>query len=284
MPYRTYKANAKKSANHAFKFCTTALLAALAAATCVQAGAQVIFYEHADFQGRAVSTDKAMDDFVRTGFNDRASSIIVLNNRWEVCDDSYYGGRCAILRQGRYPSLAAMGMNDRISSVREVHPQARFDNSRYAPLAPLPVYDSRRRGNERLYEAQVLDVRAVLGTPQQRCWMEREQYQSNNNQVPGALAGALIGGILGHQIGNGDGRNVATAGGVVLGAAVGANVARSGTETSTRDVQRCTTAPSQAKPEFWDVTYQFRGQEHHVQTTAPPRSTITVNAQGEPRD
>jgi uncharacterized protein YcfJ len=259
------------------------LLAALALVSVSAVQAQVLFYEHQDFQGRSVTTDKALDNFVRSGFNDRASSIIVLNNRWEVCDDSYFGGRCVVLRQGRYPSLAAMGMNDRISSVREVHPEARFDDSRYAPMAPQPVYDSRRRRNEKLFEAQVVDVRAVLGAPQQRCWMEREQYQSNDNQVPGALAGALIGGILGHQIGNGDGRNVATAGGAIVGAAVGANVARNNAETSTRDVQRCTTTPSQAKPEFWDVTYKFRGQEHHVQMTTQPRKTITVNAQGEPR-
>lgn len=258
------------------------LVAMTALALGAQASAQVIFYENQDFQGRSVKTDKSMDDFVRSGFNDRASSIIVLKNRWEVCDDSYYGGRCVVLRQGRYPNLSAIGLNDRISSVREVHPDARFDESRYAPLPPQPVYDSSPRRNEKLFQANVTDVRAVLGTPTQRCWTEREEVKSNN-QVPGALAGALIGGILGHQIGSGDGRNVATAGGVVVGAAVGANVARNNAQTTSRDVQRCDTVPSEAKPEFWDVTYNFRGKEHHVQMTTPPRKTITVNAQGEPR-
>ncbi len=264
------------------KFQLKHLVAISALAIAGQASAQVLFYEHADYQGRSVTTDKALDNFSRSGFNDRASSIIVLNNRWEVCDDSYYGGRCVVLRQGRYPNLAAVGLNDRISSVREIHPEARLDDSRYAPLPPQPVYDSRRRRNEKLFQAQVTEVRAVLGTPTQRCWTEREEVKANN-QVPGALAGALIGGILGHQIGSGDGRNVATAGGVVAGAAIGANVARNNAQTSTRDVQRCTTVPSQAKPEFWDVTYNFRGQEHHVQMASPPRNTITVNAQGEPR-
>ncbi len=246
------------------------------------ASAQVLLYERPDFQGRQVTADTAMDDFVRAGFNDRASSVIVLNNRWEICDDAFYGGRCLVLRPGRYPNLSAMGFNDRISSVREVHPKARFDDSRYAPLPPQPVYDSRPRRNEKLFQAQVTDVRAVLGTPSQRCWTVREEVKTNN-QIPGALAGALIGGILGHQIGNGDGRNVATAGGVVVGAAVGANVARNNAQTSTRDVQRCAAVPSQATPEFWDVTYNFRGQEHHVQMAFPPRQTITVNARGEPR-
>lgn len=259
------------------------LVAATAVAMAAQASAQVLFYEQPNFQGRSVTTDKALDDFVRSGFNDRAQSIIVLNNRWEVCDDSYYGGRCVILRQGRYPTLQDMGMSNRISSVREVHPEARFDDSRYAPVAPQPVYDSRRRRNEKTFEAKITDVRAVLGTPAQRCWTERQQVQSNNNQVPGALAGALIGGILGHQVGSGDGKNLATAGGVIAGAAVGANIARRNSDTSTQDVKRCDSNPVEAKAAYWDVTYNFRGLEHHVQTATQPRNTITVNAQGEPR-
>ena len=47
-----------------------------------------------------------------------------------------------------------MGLNDRVSSVRLVSGTARIDDSRYAP-APLPVYDNRRRRNERTYEATV---------------------------------------------------------------------------------------------------------------------------------
>lgn len=259
------------------------LVAAMALAVAGQASAQVLFYERADFQGRSVTTEKPLEDFVRTGFNDRAQSIIVLNSRWEVCDDAYYGGRCVILRQGRYPTLQDMGMSNRISSVREVHPEARFDDSRYAPMAPQPVYDSHRRRNEKTFEAKITEVRAVLGTPAQRCWTEREKVQTNNNQIPGALAGALIGGILGHQVGGGAGKNLATAGGVVAGAAVGANLARNNSDTSTRDVQRCDSNPVQAQPAYWDVTYNFRGQEHQVQMANQPRNTITVNAQGEPR-
>jgi uncharacterized protein YcfJ len=51
----------------------------------------------------------------------------------------------------------------------------------------------------------------------------------------------------------------------------------------TRDVQRCTTTTSQNKPDYWDVTYNFRGLDHHIQTAAPPGRTVTVNEQGEPR-
>jgi uncharacterized protein YcfJ len=71
----------------------------------------------------------------------------------------------------------------------------------------------------------------------------------------------------------------------VAGAAIGANIARDrkGQQIISRNVQRCTTVPSQAHPDYWDVTYTFRGIEHSVQMTAPPGATVTVNRQGEPR-
>lgn len=144
-----------------------------------------------------------------------------------------------------------------------------------------------RRNNERLYEANVTSVRAVVGPPEQRCWVEREQVvqERSNANVPGAIAGALIGGILGHQVGSGRGNDIATVGGAVAGAAVGANIGRDGggQQVQTQNVQHCASAPNQARPDHWDVTYNFRGQEHRMQMTAPPGPTVTVNNQGEPR-
>ena len=251
--------------------------------------ARVTFYEHEGFQGRSFSTNRQIGNFARSGFNDRASSLDVVGNRWEVCDNAQFKGRCVILRPGRYPSLASMGLNDRVSSVRAVNWNARIDDNRYAPapLASRDGRDYRRRDNERVYEANVTSVRAVVGTPEQHCWIEREQVvqERSNANVPAAIAGAIIGGILGHQVGSGSGQDIATAGGAVAGAAVGANIGRTGggQQVQTRDVQRCANVPSQARPDYWDVTYNFRGQEHRVQLTAPPGSTVTVNEQGEPR-
>jgi uncharacterized protein YcfJ len=259
-------------------------IAAVALAT--HAAAEVIFYENSDFQGRSFSTARAVDNLTRFGFNDRASSVVVLNNRWEVCEDARFGGRCVVLRPGRYPSLGAMGLNDRVSSVRSMAGNARIDEERFAPM-PEPVYDNRRRNNERIYEADVTSVRAVVGPPQQRCWVEREQVvqERGNNIAPASIAGALLGGVLGHQVGGGTGKDLATVGGAIAGAALGANLGRdaSGKVVSNRDVQRCANVPNQAKPEFWDVSYVFRGQEHRIQMTSPPGRTIPVNRQGEPR-
>jgi len=248
-----------------------------------QAMVQVTFYEHPDFQGRSFTTQKPVGNFERRGFNDRASSAIVSSDRWEVCEHQNYGGRCVVLRRGNYGSLAAMGLDDRVSSVRVVNKNARVDDDRYGP-PPVSVYDARRRPNERLYEADVVAVRAVVGSPQQRCWVEQEQVQTRGGaNVGGAVIGAVIGGILGHQIGGGSGRDIATAGGVLAGGAIGANTNRDGKGATTQDVQRCSTEPSQARPEYWDVTYTFRGRQHRAQMTSPPGRTVTVNGQGEPR-
>jgi len=253
----------------------------LAFATC--AAAQVTFYENENFSGRSFTTNKQVSDFSRLGFNDRASSVIVANDRWEVCDDARFGGRCLILRPGRYPSLAAMGMNDRISSVRTVDRQARIDESRYSP-APVAVTDYRRRRDERLYEANVTSVRAVVGQSGQRCWVEREQVQHHGEaNVPGAVVGAVLGGILGHQVGSGRGNDAATVGGAVVGGVVGANVGRDNGNEYGRDVRHCDNVPSQSRADYWDVTYDFHGQEHRVQMSEAPGRTVSVNSQGEPR-
>lgn len=249
----------------------------------VPVAAQVTFYEREGFRGQSFTTGKPVGNFERYGFNDRASSAVVLGDRWEVCEDARFSGRCVILPPGRYSSLAEMGLSDRVSSARIMG--SSFDDNRNAP-APVTVYDNRRRGNERLYEAHVTSVRAVLGTSGQRCWVEREQIAQDRRSanVPAAIAGAIIGGILGHQVGGGTGKDIATAGGAVAGAAVGANIGRGGQQMSTQDVQRCENVPSQARPDYWDVTYEFQGQEHRVQMTAPPGPTVTVNEQGEPRE
>ena len=92
-----------------------------------------------------------------------------------------------------------------------------------------PSGDFRRRQDEPLYEARVTDVRAVVGPPQQRCWVAREQVDyrgATGVNIPGAIIGGVIGGVIGHQIGGGRGQDLATGIGAVGGAVVGANVGR----------------------------------------------------------
>ncbi len=224
----------------------------------VAAAPRITFYEREGFAGQQFTTDRPVGNFERFGFNDRASSVDVVGTRWEVCEDARFEGRCVVLRPGRYPTLVSLGLNKRVSSVRLLESAVRLDDNRYAPppVAVIDGRDYRRRDSERLYEANVTAVRAVVATPEQKCWIEQEQVQQRGNTVPGvpAAVGAVIGGILGYQ----------------------------GGSAQIRDVQKCATVPGQA-PTYWDVTYNFRGQDHRVQMTRQPGPTVTVNERGEPR-
>ena len=240
---------------------------------------QVTFYKDDNFHGRQFATTSDVADFRRTGFNDRASSVVVVGERWEACDDTEYAGRCVFLRPGNYPSLGAMGMNDRISSVRMVPAGMPVSDNNWAP-APQPAYDARPRPQEQLFQAQVTASHAVFGTPTQKCWVEQTEVKDERNKVGGAVIGGILGGILGHNIARGNGATVA---GAVGGAVVGGAIGNSNAGTRTEDVQRCREVPASGPPQYWDTVYTFQGVEHHVQTTAPAGATITVNRAGEPR-
>lgn len=262
-----------------------------------ETAAQVTFYEREAFRGRSFNADRPIQNLDRMGFNDRAASAVVDAGNWEVCEDARFSGRCVVLQPGRYSNLGDMGLKFQISSVRPVDynagaPAPMYEGSRRDAYDNRAYDDRYRRGaNEDVYTADVTSVRAVMGPPGQRCWVERQQVtesRDNNNgaQVGGAIAGALIGGILGHQIGGGRGRDVATAAGAVGGAIAGSNIAGrasgGGDVVSSQDVQHCRDVPNE-NASYYDVTYFFRGEEHHVQMTAPPGRTIAVNGEGEPR-
>lgn len=210
---------------------------------------EVTLYGREGFAGRSFATRQPVRNLERFDFNDRASSVIVQGGRFEICDDAGFQGRCMVLRPGQYPSLAAMGMDRAISSVRPVSRQAQPEERRFAPPPPV-AYDYRRRGDERLFEAEVLRVHAVYGRPEQRCWVERESVR--DDVIINGPGSAVIGGFLGHQ-----------SGGV--------------------EVRRCTSNQVSGPPQYWDVAYRFRGAERSVQMTHPPGATITVNGEGEPR-
>jgi uncharacterized protein YcfJ len=261
------------------------LLGVAALVFAAHASAQITFYEGEGFRGRAFATDKQVWNFERDGFNDRASSVVVDRGRWEVCEDARFEGRCVVLRRGSYDSLRGMGMDKRVSSVRPVDPGRKYDNEAPEPLA-APTYDYRRRPSERLTDVPVTSVHAVVGPPEQRCWIEHPQTtepERRDLNVPGAIVGGILGGILGHQVGGGTGKTAMTIGGAVGGAALGANVDRLSGPPAARDVRRCETAAPSGPPQYWDVTYDYRGVEHRVQMTAAPGRTIAVNAKGEPR-
>jgi uncharacterized protein YcfJ len=259
------------------------LVAAAALACTGQAFAQVTFYEGEGFRGRVFAANRPVANFVDYGFNDRASSVVVDRGRWEVCEDAGYRGHCVVLRPGSYDSLRGMGLEKRISSVRPVNNSGQYAAYEAPQPLPAPTYEYRQRPNERIYDVPVTSARAVLGPPEQRCWTEHQPGTERHDlNVPGGIIGGVLGGIIGHQIGGGSGQTVATIGGAVAGGALGANVDRIRDPASGRDVRHCESVNAGA-PQYYDVTYNFRGVDHRVQMSTPPGPTIAVNGRGEPR-
>ncbi len=269
--------------------------APLPAAAPVAVAAQATFYQEEGFAGRGISTTRNVEHFRRSPLESRASSAVVVGERFEVCDEPRFEGRCVVLRPGRYPSPASMDLGNRVASSRLISPAARIEDNRYAPMpgaavaavpAPAVAPEYRRQQDERIYQVPVSSVRAVVGPPEQRCWMEKSAVapaERGKASVPGALIGAVIGGILGHQVGKGTGQDIATAGGAVAGGVAGANIGRTTPSAPpTQDVQKCENVTS-TTPAYYDVIYNFRGVEHRMQMSAPPGPTITVNERGEPR-
>lgn len=96
-----------------------ALLTGLALAAGAAGAAEITLYEHANFAGAQLTLRGYTRDISSTGFNDRASSIVVNSGRWEVCTDADFGGTCTVFTRGEYPVIDSR-LNDRISSAREV--------------------------------------------------------------------------------------------------------------------------------------------------------------------
>ena len=107
-----------------------ALVALVAAAG--QACASITLFGREGFRGSRVTLDQPAPDFRQFDFNDRASSVIVDGEPWEVCQDIGFRSRCAILRPGSYPNLAAVGLGDLLSSARPARRQP-------PPPPPPPV-------------------------------------------------------------------------------------------------------------------------------------------------
>ena len=95
------------------------ILAAASLFTGAAIAGEMTLFEYPDFGGRRVTVHGPVSNFDPTGFNDRATSMIIRDGYWEVCTNAYFRGRCARFGPGEYSSLAPQ-LSDSISSVREV--------------------------------------------------------------------------------------------------------------------------------------------------------------------
>lgn len=94
---------------------------ALAGVLCMSTvgAAEITLYEDPGFNGGQLTLRGYTPNIGNTGFNDRASSVVVNSGRWELCTDADFKGYCVTFTQGQYPTIDQR-LVDRISSAREV--------------------------------------------------------------------------------------------------------------------------------------------------------------------
>jgi hypothetical protein len=116
-------------------------------------------------------------------------------------------------------------------------------------MAQEPVTANReyvRSADERVYEAPIISVRAVMGRLEHRCWVESDQVAAR------AEARGVAGEIIRSE------------------------------PVDTKVTSRCQVVQG-GSPDYWEVTYRFRNVEHVVQMSACPGQVMFVNKRGEPR-
>jgi hypothetical protein len=76
-------------------------------------------YGQPGFRGRTLKLDRDAATMQGTGFDDRASSVVVTDGTWQLCSDPNYQGTCRVFARGRYADLG-YGMAKQVSSARLV--------------------------------------------------------------------------------------------------------------------------------------------------------------------
>ena len=118
---------------------SASVLAALFAAGSAYAG-EISLYSGQSFRGGELTLNGSASNLERSGYNDRAESVIVRSGRWELCTDANFSGQCVVLNPGDYPALRSPIFRS-ISSARELGPYAASDRYyRYDDVARAPVY------------------------------------------------------------------------------------------------------------------------------------------------
>jgi hypothetical protein len=81
-------------------------------------GPDVVMFAGPRFEGQQVELSQDVRALNDVGFNDRATSLVIREGRWEFCEHADFRGECVVLGPGRYDVLDRM--NNRISSMRRV--------------------------------------------------------------------------------------------------------------------------------------------------------------------
>lgn len=81
-------------------------------------GGAVELFADQGFGGQHAGLDSDFRSLEHAGFNDRISSVVIREGRWEFCEHADFRGQCIVLGPGEYDRLERL--NDRVSSMRRV--------------------------------------------------------------------------------------------------------------------------------------------------------------------
>ncbi len=70
------------------------------------------------YAGASQAIDQSQTDLRSEPLQSKATSTVIANGEWQLCDDTFYRGQCVTLGPGKYPSLEQLGLTHGVSSVR----------------------------------------------------------------------------------------------------------------------------------------------------------------------
>lgn len=97
------------------------VVAALPAQEAGNGDASLTVFSKPSYGGQQATLRGDTPDLRAVGADDVVSSVKVHGtDRWEICEERNYGGRCVILSRSE-PSLTRMGWNSHVASARRIH-------------------------------------------------------------------------------------------------------------------------------------------------------------------
>ena len=127
-----------------------------------------------------------------------------------------------------------------------------------------------------------------ISQPRQECRTEYQQVPVQQQRgAGGSIVGGIAGALLGNQIGGGNGRVAATAAGAIAGAVVGDRVENNGRQYNNgiqeQAVRQCRTVDAvDSRTVGYDVTYEYRGQNHTAFMQRDPGNRVRLRVSVEP--
>lgn len=138
---------------------------------------EIELYDRPGFDGRSLRLESDAEALARSGFADRAVSIVVTRGTWELCSDVEYGGSCRSYPPGRYPDLG-YGMARQVSSARLL---------RSASEAPVVVNEGFPPASARIGRAVLFSEPGLRGTSLSIAGAVPNLERSNFNDVASSL-------------------------------------------------------------------------------------------------